>query len=96
MYIVSVIYKTGLDKVDNCLKEHIDYLQKYTDLGIFILAGRKVPRSGGIILVNTDSRESLDTIISEDPFSINDVANFEVVEFIPSIISKELEHLKKD
>ncbi len=94
MFIVSLAYKVELSEVDNHIEAHIAYLHKYYDLGKFIASGRKVPRTGGIILVNANDRNELDAILAEDPFHISGVANYEITEFIPTMAAKEFEVIK--
>lgn len=43
---------------------------------MFIAAGRKDPRTGGVLLVKDIDRARLDTILAEDPFVA--VAHYEV------------------
>ncbi|AGH81194.1 GTP cyclohydrolase II [Psychromonas sp. CNPT3] len=94
MFIVSLTYKTELSEVDKHIEDHIIYLRKYYTLGKFITSGRKVPRIGGIILVNASNKAEVDAIIKEDPFNIANVASYEVTEFIPTMVSKECEAFK--
>ncbi|MCB0541222.1 MAG: GTP cyclohydrolase [Lewinellaceae bacterium] len=95
MFIISLTYKTELEKVDQFLNEHIDFLNEQYELGNFVISGRKVPRTGGIILSKIDSRAELEKIIGKDPFKINDLADYELTEFIPSKTCKELKFLLK-
>ncbi len=94
MFIISLTYKTELSEVDRHISDHISYLEKYYATGKFIASGRKVPRTGGIILVNASNKEEVDAIINEDPFKIANVANYDVVEFIPTMAAKEFESIK--
>jgi len=94
MFIVSLTYKTELSEVDKYIDEHISYLEKHYALGKFIASGRKVPRTGGIILVNAANMNELDSILKEDPFNIANVADYEVTEFIPTMAAAEFEAIK--
>ena len=94
MFIVSLTYKTELSEVDKHIDDHITYLEKYYASGKFIASGRKVPRTGGIILVSASNKVEVDAIIKEDPFHIANVANYEVTEFIPTMAAKEFEAIK--
>ncbi len=96
MFLVELTYKTSLEEVDNHLKAHIEFLNKYREKKIFVIAGRKQPRNGGLIIVNVNDRESLDKVLSEDPFMINKLANFEITEFVPSVVTDELSFLKEN
>jgi uncharacterized protein YciI len=80
MYVVSLTYRVPQDIVDFHNDAHISWLQKAFDDGIFIAAGRKVPRTGGLLLSQAD-RATLDASLKLDPFYTNGVADFEVVEF---------------
>jgi len=47
------------------------------------LAGRKIPRTGGVIICDVESLEELEKIMQEDPFTVNEIGTFEITEFIP-------------
>jgi len=94
VFIVSLTYKAELSEVDKHIDDHIVYLEKYYALGKFIASGRKVPRTGGIILVNAASIEELNSILVEDPFHTANVANFEVTEFVPTMAATGFEAIK--
>lgn len=93
MFIVSLEYQKELADVDLHIEDHIKYLKKYYALGKFIASGRKVPRTGGVILVNTSSRNELELILKEDPFNISGVASYEIIEFIPSMTADGFEKM---
>lgn len=93
MFIVTLTYKVPIDQVDPHLAAHVDYLKEQYQSGNFIMSGRKVPRTGGVILSNMPDRKNLSDILDLDPFKIHDLADYEVTEFVPSMSSKELEFL---
>ncbi|MNI50595.1 YCII-related domain protein [compost metagenome] len=80
MFIVNLSYIKSISEVENHLEEHVKFLEKYYNSNKFIFSGRKVPRTGGVILVNTTSKEELDFILKEDPFYQNQIAQYEVIE----------------
>jgi uncharacterized protein YciI len=85
MFLIDLTYKKPLEEVDKYLQEHIAFLDKYYALGKFIFSGRKNPRTGGgIILVQHCNGEEIKQIIAEDPFNKNDIASYNVQEFIPT------------
>jgi uncharacterized protein YciI len=94
MFIVSLTYKTELSEVDQYIEDHVRFLEKYYAAGKFIASGRKVPRTGGVILINATSADEVDSIIKEDPFYTANVANYEVTEFIPTMAAKEFDAIK--
>ena len=93
MFIINLTYKVQLEKVDNYLNEHIEFLNKQYELGHFIASGRKVPRTGGVILSKVDDKSELERIIEKDPFKINNLADYELIEFVPSKTSEQLSFL---
>lgn len=95
MYIINLTYKTSPETVDQFLEAHIIYLNKQYELGNFVASGRKIPRTGGIILSIIKDLTQLQNIIAEDPFKINNIAEYELIEFIPSKTCEKLKFLKE-
>ena len=95
MFIVSLHYTSPLEKVDSWLEEHVLFLKTQYENRVFIASGRKVPRTGGIILAKSMSRDELQAILEQDPFHRNGLAEYDVVEFVPSMTLPEFEGLKQ-
>ncbi len=93
MYIVNITYKVPLEKVDQHLESHIAFLNRQYELGTFLASGRKVPRTGGIILAKGEDRYALLKVLEMDPFKSNGLADYEVIEFVPSKTARGLESL---
>lgn len=93
MFVVSITYKVDLSMVDEHIEEHIAFLDKYYAAGNFLASGRKLPRTGGVILARADNKEQLDNILKEDPFFREAIADFEVTEFVASKTVEELNFL---
>jgi len=96
MFIVSLTYKTSMDLVEQHLAAHVSYLRKHYALGNFMASGRKVPRTGGVILSNIENLEQLNAVLNQDPFKQNNLADYEITEFIPSMSCDELQFLRQD
>lgn len=95
MFIINLQYIVPLEQLDAHMTEHVKYLQKYYKQNVFVASGRKVPRTGGIILALAKSREALDEIIREDPFYIHKLADFSVTEFLTSQSHPDIKKLLK-
>lgn len=93
MFIINLTYKTELEKVDQYLNEHIEFLDEQYELGNFLASGRKIPRTGGIIVSNAKNESELKKIIEKDPFKKNELADYEIIEFVPSKTCEELRFL---
>ena len=90
MFIVELTYIQPLSIVDNFVSEHRAFLERYYATGQFLLSGRKEPRTGGFILVNAISRDALEAILREDPFQREEIAQYKVTEFLPSMAAPDL------
>lgn len=93
MYIISLNYKVSLETIDSYLDAHIEYLNEQYDLENFQASGRKIPRTGGIILSKISNKKELLKILDKDPFKINGLAEYELTEFIPNKTCNELKFL---
>lgn len=93
MFIVILTYKVSLEEIEAHLENHITYLKKQYKAGNFLASGRKVPRSGGVILAKTAEKSELELILQQDPFKQNNLADYELIEFSPSMTCKELDFL---
>ncbi len=95
MFIANLTYIKNLSEVEYHLDSHISFLDKFYKSGHFIASGRKVPRTGGIILINAKNQNELESIISQDPFYQHQIANYDIIEFIPSKYSKSFSEVLK-
>lgn len=93
LYIVSLTYKKALSEVEKYLSEHAAFLDKYYARDTFILSGRKNPRNGGVILACNVVRSELEILLKEDPFYKNEIADYEIIEVLPTNYAKEFESL---
>ena len=67
--------------MDEAIEEHRAFLAKYVQQGVFLVAGAKVPRTGGIIIVKDVERARLEAILAEAPFLRHGSAACTVTEF---------------
>ena len=93
MFIISLNYIVPLEELDRHMKDHVVFLKKYYSKNIFVASGRKVPRTGGIILALADSKDEIERIIQEDPFHIHNLAEFTITEFLTSQYHPQLKPL---
>ncbi len=84
MFIVSLTYKKPIEDVEEHIEEHVAILEKYYALNKFVFSGRKIPRTGGVIIVNHVTRPEIEAIVEEDPFKKYEIADYEIIEFIPT------------
>ena len=94
MFIAILTYKKLLDEVDRHLQAHRKYLAEHYAAGDFIASGPQTPRIGGVIMIKADNRAAVDSIIAQDPFNINGIADYQIVEFTPTMfINNDLKNI---
>jgi uncharacterized protein YciI len=81
MFVIELIYKADLDRIDAHMKAHVAFLDKYYAAGNFLVSGRKIPRDGGIILAVGESKSRIQSIVEEDPFVARRLAEYRIIEF---------------
>nr|WP_297350628.1 YciI family protein [uncultured Caldimonas sp.] len=84
MFVAILTYVRPLEEVDALLAEHVQFLDRHYASGLFVVSGRRVPRTGGVILIASDDREDVLSVISTDPFAVGGVATYELIEFVPT------------
>ena len=85
MFIVILTYKKSLEEVDRYLQAHREYLAEHYAAGDFIASGPQTPRIGGVIMMKGENRTAVDAIIAQDPFKINGIADYQIIEFTPTM-----------
>lgn len=102
LFVVSLTYKKPLDVVDTHLAEHKKFLDAQYEAKHFVTSGRKIPRTGGVIIASVSTRNELNKILEQDPFKKLGIASYEVHEFLPtmsradfSVIAAEDQRIQK-
>ena len=89
MFIAILKYKKPLEEVDRFLQAHRDFLARHYAAGNLIASGPRTPRIGGVIMIKAAGSEAVDAIIAEDPFKINGIADYQIVEFTPTLFADD-------
>jgi len=84
LFIVDLEYTVPFESVEPYLDAHMAFIQDQLAQGFILLAGRKNPRTGGIIIVTAESLTAVQTVMETDPFFIAGVATVTYTEFVPS------------
>ncbi len=85
LFIINLTYTADLDTVLKNRPDHVVFLQRHYDAGNFLASGPKVPREGGIILAQADSKDKVIDMANQDPFITRGLATFEITEFVPNM-----------
>lgn len=96
MFVMELTYTAPVEAVEDEMDAHIAWLDGYYAAGIFLASGRKVPRDGGIILAGGVSREEIEKIATEDPFTVAGVCEYRITEFIATKTSADLSTVREN
>jgi uncharacterized protein YciI len=81
VFVLLLTYTKPLAEVDALMRRHMAWLDAQYDAGRFIVSGRQIPRSGGVIVARGEDREEIETLAASDPFVSGGVATCEVIQF---------------
>lgn len=84
MFLILLSYIKPLEEIDQWIPKHLEFLDRNYERNVFIVSGRRIPRVGGLILINVEKEEEVRRIISEDPFYQNQLAEYNIIEFTPT------------
>lgn len=94
MFAITLTYTAPLDEVDAQVPEHMEWIAAQNAAGVFLTSGRRIPRTGGVILAASSvGAEKLAEILAQDPFSVHGLARYDVIEFTPGTTAPGFEVL---
>jgi len=81
MFVLLLTYTKPLVEVDALMRRHMAWLDAQYEAGRFVVSGRRIPRTGGVIVARGDDREEIEALAASDPFVKGGVATCEVIQF---------------
>ena len=93
MLILSLTYIASLEKADEQIDAHMAWVKNGYDAGHFVASGRKVPRTGGVILAKGD-RAAMEAFCAADPFVLHGIAEYDITEVAFTTVTPGAEMLK--
>jgi uncharacterized protein YciI len=91
LFVVSLRYLVPLEEIDTAMPRHMTFLDKHYGQGDFLVSGRQVPRTGGIIITRGKNRAAVERMMQSDPFVKGKMASIDIVEFSASQMGKGLD-----
>lgn len=79
MHILVVRHLTDYADVRRHTPEHIEYLERLHSAGVFILSGQTEYIQAGVIIAYGVSRESIETLVADDPYVVAGVSEYEIL-----------------
>ncbi len=81
LFVAILSYVQPLTEVDAAGADHVAWLQRgYAD-GVFLASGRRLPRTGGIILAKGASFEEVEARMRTDPLQERGLATVQIFPF---------------
>lgn len=77
---VLLTYVRPLAEVDALMPAHVAWLEAGFAEGAFLVAGRRAPRTGGVIVMRGEA-DAVAAVAATDPFVTGGVATVEVIAF---------------
>ena len=68
MFVLLLSYVKPLAEVDALMRDHMAWLNEHYDAGRFLVSGRRIPRTGGVIVARGDDRGAIEALAASDPF----------------------------
>jgi uncharacterized protein YciI len=81
MFVIITTYVKPIEEVERHLSQHRDFLAKGYQKKYFLASGPQKPREGGVILSPLKDKQALIEIMAEDPFHLNGIAEYQIIEF---------------
>ncbi|KZN54684.1 hypothetical protein N474_17395 [Pseudoalteromonas luteoviolacea CPMOR-2] len=93
MFLVDMNF-VDLEKITPELTEqHKCYLAKQYEANTLMFGGRKVPRTGGILISMHDNEQQIKEVLASDPFVQSGAVTYAITEFVPVMASRDYAHL---
>lgn len=83
MFIMAIHHVAPLDRIDEALPAHRDWLDEHYRSGVFLASGPLEPRTGGIVLVAGPTLAEVEQIAATDPLALQGLSTHVVTEFRP-------------
>lgn len=94
MYLIISHYIVEPVKVDPHRKAHMEWVTKYIASGVFVTAGPRDTKNGGVIVAKGVDKIALTKILEEDSFVTEKFVENQIVGFDPFYVSDEFSTLK--
>jgi uncharacterized protein YciI len=82
MFVVEINYTRPIEEIEAATADHRAFVDIHIASGLLLLAGPKVPRTGGFLIARGgQTRDELLAVLADDPFLARNLADYVVTEF---------------
>ena len=93
MFVVLLRFSDNKAKASQFMEGHREWIKRGFDDGVFLLAGKLQPDSGGGIVAHDTSLPDLQSRVNDDPIMVENVVNAEILEITPTKADARLNFL---
>ena len=93
MFILALTYVKPNEEADKHMEPHMAWVREGYAKGWFLASGRKVPRTGGVVLA-VGQRAEIEAYVAEDPFTVHGIAEYEITEVAITTTTQGLDILQ--
>lgn len=88
MYLVDMSFTDMAKITPELTDKHKSHLEQEYKKNKLMFGGRKVPRTGGILISQHANEQELIQVLNSDPFVKSGAVSYSITEFIPVMASK--------
>jgi len=93
MFLIDIDYIRPIEEIEARTAEHRAWLDVQIAAGHLILAGPKVPRTGGVLIGRGGTKDEMVALLAQDPFQIHGLVKCQVTEFVGGRFNRALADL---
>ncbi|MDQ0828234.1 uncharacterized protein YciI [Streptomyces achromogenes] len=84
LHLLTLHYTATEQEADPFIRDHVAYLERHHEDGTFLVSGQTIPTSiGGVIIAHGVDRPAIERIVAQDPFVLNNVAEYTITTIAP-------------
>ena len=91
LFVVASRYLKPLEEVVAVTPRHREWLDQHYRSGLFLVSGRRVDSSGGIIIARAETQAELEAVFAQDPFVLEGCSQYSYAAFTPARRGKGIE-----
>ncbi|MBC6610285.1 hypothetical protein H8B15_05105 [Hymenobacter sp. BT507] len=89
MFLLSLTYLVPFEEIEPLMASHMTWVDTHYQTGTLLLSGRKIPRTGGMLLARAESRAAIEAIVAADPFTQAGAVHYDIIESTPTRIAPD-------
>lgn len=91
LHLLSLHYTVPEQETNLFVRDHVAYLERHHQDGTFLVSGQTFPTSiGGVIIARGVDRPTIEQIAEQDPFVLNNVAEYTITSITPGRVHPDL------